>query len=337
MKENLTHWSFLIVLPIILLSFFLNFLSSSYSEIDLFKLDLVQKNKPKTSQRLVFILKNNHLFFTIICFFQVILNMLISTILIEEIPTKAVWEKTGISKRTILFGIAFFTALFTELLARFLAVRKNNKKVVNHPFFINLTYLILRPFSFLQIVIKPKKKLFSDSEKDIIRFFNNLLAEKVLEEKEVRLVQSALRFDELTVESLVVPYHKVVFLEETMSLAEVKKVYLQNSFTRYPVRDRKKKIIGILSIKRVFFLTERKEDHWQNQIDKKLPYLLSSTKLNKAFEKTQTWNRRMLIIKNQKKNSPEIIEGIITLHDILNALVGKMNHTPEKTFPLLPP
>jgi len=47
------------------------------------------------------------------------------------------------------------------------------------------------------------------------------------------------------------------------------------------------------------------------------------------------------MVKSQKKNSPKIkaqapFEGIITLHDILNALVGKMNSTPEKAFPLLP-
>ena len=251
-SKNLTPLSFLVIFPIILLSFFLNYLSSSYSEIDLFKLNLVQKGKAKSSQRLIFILKKSQLFFAVVCFFQVILNMLVSTILIDKLPLTAIKEKTGISKMTVLFGAAFVTALFTELLARFLAVRKSNRKTVTHPFFINLTYLILYPFIFLQIIIKPKKKLFLDSEEDIIRFFNNLLAEKVLEEKEVRLVQSALRFDELTIENLYTPYTKVVFLDETMSLEEVKKIYSQNLFTRYPVRDRKKRIIGILSMKRIF-------------------------------------------------------------------------------------
>lgn len=335
-NQDLAPSSFLIVIPIILLSFLLNYLSSSYSEIDLFKLDLLQKKK--SSQKLVFILKNSQLFFAVVCFIQVILNMLVSTILIEQLP------KSTPHKNKILFGIAFFIALFTELLARFLAARKSNRKIVTRPFLIHLTYLTLYPFTFLQFIIKPKKRLFLDSEEDIIRFFNNLLAEKVLEEKEVRLVQSALRFDELTIEPLVTPCHKVVFLEETMSLEEVKKIYLQNPFTRYPVRDKKKRIIGVLSMKRVLCsLIEEKGTHWQNQIDKKVPYLFSSTKLNKAFEKTQTWNCRMLIVKGQKKNPSKIkeaqtsFEGIITLHDILNALVGKMSNASEKTLPLLPP
>ena len=248
--------------PIILLSFFLNYLSSSYSEVDLFKLDLVQKKNLKLSRRLTFILKNGHLLFTIVCFFQVILGMLISTILIDHFPFPIIQEKTGIGRNTCLVGIAFFIALFTELLARFLAIRKRNRKIVFSPFFINLTYLILRPFGFLQVIIKPKKKLFSDSEEDIIRFFNNLLTEKVLEEKEVRLVQAALRFDELTVEKLVVPYRKVVFLEETMKLEEVKKVYSQNLFTRYPVLNQEKKIIGILSMKRIFWTPNEKQDNY---------------------------------------------------------------------------
>lgn len=340
-NKNLTPFSLLAIIPPLLLSFFLNYVSSSYAEIDLFKIDLVSKKNQKVNQKLVFILKNNHLLFTVVCFIQVILNMLVSTMLVEKIKFKAVQEKTGISKVPLLLGIAFSIALFTEMLARFLAIKRNNRKVVFSPFFINLTYLILRPFAFLRVIIKPRKRLFSDSEEDLIRFFNNLMVERVLEEKEVRLVQSALRFDELTINHLVVPYQKVVFLEETMSLEEVKKVYLQSPFTRYPVLDRKKeKIVGIISMKKLFLtLIEKKKNHWQNQIDKKVLFLPPSTKLDKAFEKSRTLHHQMLLIekprkvsKTKKNNLP--ILGIITLHDILNSLVGKISHIPER--PLIP-
>lgn len=252
-SKSFTPIDLLIPILAVLLSFCLNYLSSSYSEMDLFKLNLAQKQNPN-SKKLIFILKNNHLLFTIVCFFQVILNMLVSSIFIDNLkPYFSIIEKrTGMGKYSFLFLIAFSIALFTELLARFLAVKKSNQKIISKPFFVNLTYLILRPFSFLQIIIEPKKKLFSDSEEDIIRFFNNLLAEKVLEEKEVRLVQSALNFDELTIEHLIVHRSKVIFLEETMSIEEVEKIYAQNQFTRYPVLDKKKKLVGILSIKRLF-------------------------------------------------------------------------------------
>ena len=340
-NKNLTPFSLLAIVPPLFLSFFLNYVSSSYAEIDLFKLDLVSKKNQKVNQRLIFILKNNHLLFTVVCFIQVILNMLVSTVLVEKIKFRTIQEKTGISKIPLLFGIAFSIALFTEILARFLAIQRSNRKVVFSPFFINLTYLILRPFTFLQAIIKPRKRLFSDSEEDLIRFFNNLMVERVLEEKEVRLVQSALRFDELTINHLVVPYQKVVFLEETMSLEEVKKVYLQSPFTRYPVLNQKKeKVVGIISMKKLFLtLIEKKKNYWQNQIDKRVLYLSPSTKLNEAFEKSRTLHYRMLLVEKSKKVSetkksePPIL-GIITLHDILNSLVGKISHLPER--PLIP-
>ena len=63
----------------------------------------------------------------------------------------------------------------------------------------------------------------------------------------------------------------------------------------------------------------------------------SSNKLSEAFEKSQALKCRMLIVKSPKKFSTKAKKavpflGVITLHDILNALVGKIYHEPEKNF-----
>ncbi|MCE8162675.1 MAG: DUF21 domain-containing protein [Candidatus Moeniiplasma glomeromycotorum] len=323
-----------VVLPLVFFSFFLNYLSSSYSEANLFKLDLTQK-KNKTVWKLIFILKNGHLLFTLICFIQVIVNTLISAVLIESPDFAAFQEKSGIGEKIFLLGVAFLIALFTELLARFLAIRKSSQRlIIKNSLLINITYSFLRPFSFLQIIIKPKKKLFLDSEADLLRFFNNLMAERVLEKKEARLVQSALRFDETTINHLIIPKKKIIFLHEGMTTEEVKTAYSQNFFTRYPVLDQKKEIIiGTLSVKRIFLT---KENNWRSQIDKKVAYLFPSTKLDKAFEKSQNLRCKMMLVRTQRSSKTTHLLGIITLHDILNSLVGKIDNNLEKTFPFKP-
>ena len=76
----------LIASPILIFfSFFLNFLSSLFSEVDLFKIDLTKNHNKK----LAFVLRNNQLFFAIICFIQVPLNLFTSFLLFEGVEEES--------------------------------------------------------------------------------------------------------------------------------------------------------------------------------------------------------------------------------------------------------
>src|SRR5207247_1917509 len=85
---------------LIFLSFFLNFLSSLYSEVDLFKVDLT-KNKANKQEfkKVSFVLKNNQLFFAIICFIQVIFNLFVSLLIFENMEEEFIqrlWIGKGV-------------------------------------------------------------------------------------------------------------------------------------------------------------------------------------------------------------------------------------------------
>jgi hypothetical protein len=77
-----------------------------------------------------------------------------------------------------------------------LATKNFSKRIVFNKFLINTGYALTR-LSFFQLVIKPKKKVFVNSERDVSRFVGNLAAEEILEEKEAKLIRAALNFDEL--------------------------------------------------------------------------------------------------------------------------------------------
>jgi len=72
-------------------------------------------------------------------------------------------------------------------------------------------------------------------------------------------------------------------------------------------------------------LLKNKNAIWQNYIDKKFTIVRPHEKLNKVFEKLQNNYRHLAIVKSNKN-----ILGIITLQDILNALVGKMKDEKDK-------
>src|SRR3954466_14845816 len=98
-------------------SFFLHYISSLYSEADLFKIDLTKERKKPKFKRLIFVLKNGHLLFAVISFLQVILNMFISLISIERIDERLFLR---VNKFVFLLALGLLIALFTEIFSRYL-------------------------------------------------------------------------------------------------------------------------------------------------------------------------------------------------------------------------
>jgi CBS domain containing-hemolysin-like protein len=239
---------------LVLFSFFLNYLSALYSDVNLFKIDLVKKRKDKTKvKKLIFILKNGNLLFTIVCFLQVFINIIASDIFMGVVSEILKERELARYRPAFLIGLSLFIALFTEIFVRYLVNRPTSREGVFNNFFLDFVYLLIRRFYYLlRPIVKPKKKIFANSEQDIIRFINNLTTENILEKKEAQLVQSAFRFDELKVNSIITPWKKVISLNKDMSYEEVQAVHSRHFFTRYPVINKKKEVVGIFNME-VFY------------------------------------------------------------------------------------
>src|SRR6266511_2399480 len=176
---------------LLIFSFFLNYLSALYSDVNLLKIDLVKKREDKKRvKKLIFILKNGNLLFAVVCFLQVFINIISSDIFMGTI-SEILKEKELSKYRPIsLIGLSLFIALFTEIFVRYLANRPTSRKRVFNNFFIDIAYFLIRfpLFYFFQAIVRPKKKIFSNSEQDIISLVNNLTTENILEKKEAKLV-----------------------------------------------------------------------------------------------------------------------------------------------------
>lgn len=82
-----------VFLLLLVFSFFLNYLSALYSEVNLFKIDLVKKRKDKKGfKKIIFIIKNGNLLFAVVCVCQVFLNIIISHIFMTGVGNKIIQE-----------------------------------------------------------------------------------------------------------------------------------------------------------------------------------------------------------------------------------------------------
>jgi CBS domain containing-hemolysin-like protein len=320
-------------LTLFLFSFFLNYISALYSDANLFKIDLVRRRKDeKNFKKLIFILKNGNLLFATICFYQVFLNIFISDLFMERIGGKILEEFGKTDYRLLMIlGLSLLIAFFNEIFARYLANRPNSQKKILNKFLITVTYSLIRiPYYFFRSIIKSRKKIFANSEQDIIRFINNLTTDNILEKNEAKLVQAALKFDELKALSIVTPWKKVIYLDHEMTYSEIQTIHSKHFFTRYPIIDKKKGVVGVFNVELFYWkLIKNKEVKWQNYIDKGIVIFDSNEKLDKILTKLKNTNSRLAIVQEKKK-----LLGIITLQDVLGALVGKIRD--EREILLLP-
>ena len=104
-----------------------------------------------------------------------------------------------------------------------------------------------------------------------------------------------------------------------MTYEEIKKKHLVSSFTRYPVLNKRKEIIGVFNIKNFYRgLIKEKAPIWSNYIEKKVIYVPPQRKLDKILAKMKSADCYLLFVKEGGK-----MVGIVTFEDVINALFQK--------------
>ena len=141
----------------------------------------------------------------------------------------------------------------------------------------------------------------------------------VLNETENFLLKNTLKFTDLTAKQIMVPRCDVVSIPVDIDIENLKKIILENQYTRYPVYDGNiDNITGILHVKDLYSCKMRNEDINIGDI------------LRKPLFVTETMTTDVLL-QNFKNNKTEIavvidecggMSGIISLEDVLEEIFG---------------
>ena len=313
-------WSIINFFSFIFFSFILNFLISLYSdEENLFKIDL--ESKSRDQKKLIFLLKNIDLFISINCVIQVLISSCLSIFLKEILKNYPFYSKI---KNTFFIFATLLITLFTDLLSRYFSSWEKNKYMFSKRYSIQTAYSIIRPFSFLRKIIKPKKRLFFGSEDNVITLIKNLKKEKILGESEANLARLALEFDEKTAESLIIRKENLTFVDEKMNYEEVKTIHIKHNFTLYPVL-KNDEIIGILDTKKLFrvLITTNKNFDiiWKKAISTNIISLFINEKLSRCLFFLQVHNSKFALIKDEEG----CFIGVISRKKILNFLLKEIS------------
>ncbi len=193
---------------------------------------------------------------------------------------------------------------------------------------VNVLDLIIKVLSPLAFVFLQLKNCISKkgdaaqptvTEQELKYIIEESQNEGVLEEQESQLVQSALDFDETTVNEVLTPRVDVVAVDIGEDVEEIKRLFLEEGYSRLPVYQGSiDTILGVIHSKD-FFRAYLKNNHLDlHSILQKTVYVPPKKRISELLKELQKLKSHMAIVTDQYGGTI----GVITLEDILEELVG---------------
>ncbi len=246
--------------------------------------------------------------------------------------------ESGVLISTVVMTILVLT--FGEILPKSFAKQNAEKLAIAFAGILNFFMFILTPiviiFMFLQKIAakiyKSDNSSPSVTEDELKYIIEEIEDEGVLEEKESDLVRSALEFDEIAIEQILVPRVKVTAIERNEDIDKILGIFIRDRYSRIPVYDKSiDNIIGILHEKDFFELitqTENKLTSIENIIQKAL-YVSEMKVISEVMYEMQRTKIHMAIVKDQYGGT----SGIVTMEDIIEELVGEIYDETDEIIP----
>jgi Mg2+/Co2+ transporter CorB len=141
-----------------------------------------------------------------------------------------------------------------------------------------------------------------------------------------QMLLSILDLEKVTVDDVMVPHNEIVGIDLDDDTAEIERIINQSQHTRLPVyNDNIDQIVGILHLRRLANLAQRSFD--QDALTRLLaePYFVpEGTPLSTQLVQFQRRRERIALIVDEYGD----IQGIVTLEDILEEIVGEFTTDP---------
>ncbi len=255
-----------------------------------------------------------------------ILSTSISTVLFTQILGSG-----GVGAATVVMTV--LVLVFGEITPKSFAKSHAEQCALAFAGSISVLIFILKPiiwlFQFIQRLFKPKTEQPSVTEDELKYIIDEIQEQGVLEEQESDLVRSALEFDEITVDEILIPRVNVTAIEKNTPFEEIKNKFLDEMYSRIPVYEKNiDNIIGIITNKSFFRLVnEKKEDI--SDIIQDVIHISDLKLISEALKEMQKNKMHMAVVMDQYGGT----KGIVTLEDIIEELVGEIYDEEDEVIP----
>ena len=235
---------------------------------------------------------------------------------------------TGIDATTIsTIVLTVVVLLFGEITPKYLASVYPEKMCFFFYPLMQLFFWLLLPFGKIFDLYKAGLAKIFKLEKDeavtdeeLRSLVDEAEEDGTLKEDESELVRSALEFDDLKVEDILVPRVDVYAVNENEGMDEIKEVFEKTGYSRLPVyRETIDNVVGLIH-QRDFYASYINGDKDVSSVVQDIVFTTEYTRISALLKQLQKNKIHMAAVSDEYGG----LVGIVTLEDILEELVGEI-------------
>ena len=198
--------------------------------------------------------------------------------------------------------------------------------------------VIVRPFTallgFFQSLVELSEPTRATEETsqagDIEALISAGEEEGIIEKDDRKLIESVVAFGDKTVREVMTPRPKIVAIEASRSLEDLRELAIHEQYSRIPVyEDSIDRIIGFVHVRDMFELDEaEREGRKVKELARPIRFVPETKPVNDLLRELQADGTHMAIVVDEYGNTA----GLATMEDLVEEILGEIHdeHEPER-------
>ncbi len=246
----------------------------------------------------------------------------ISTILFSKII-----DDQGLAATVSTVFMTITVLIFGEITPKSLSKQAPESFAMFSAPMLNALGAILTPLNFVflqwQKMVSKIFNLGTDdviTEDELLTIVDEAQQDGGINSQEGELIKNAIEFNDIEVTEVLTPRVDVVAIDVEWDKEKIEEVFEESGFSRLPVyQDTIDNIIGVLTHRE--FVNEQKNEIFrlENAV-KPVKFIFSTMKISKLLRLLQQTKSHLVVVSDEYGGT----EGIVTLEDIIEALVGEI-------------
>lgn len=217
--------------------------------------------------------------------------------------------------------------IFGEILPKTFAKENSERVAIATSGILTFLMSVLKPVVWIFVQMKSAcMRLASGSagqpsvtEEELKSIVESIEQEGVLEEQESELVQSALEFDEITVQEILTPRVDLVSLNIETPMDQALEVSMDAHYSRIPVyKGTIDSIVGVLQVRDLLKAVVRKKDTSLSELITDCVYVHKTMRISQLLSELKAKKLHLAVVNDDYGGTM----GIVTMEDVLEQLVG---------------